>query len=66
MSISAIAGLVTALIPLVMKLFFAPKNEHGAIIDSIMAKLAKVRVALDKADETEGDTSAIEDIINGK
>lgn len=61
---------LTALIPLfveILRLFSGSgSSEREKIKAEITQSLARIRQALQKAEETGGDTSDIEDIINGR
>jgi hypothetical protein len=70
MSIAAIFGLITAVLPVVLeviKLFSStPEQDREKVKGALLERIARVRAALKKAEDTEGDTQDIEDLINGK
>lgn len=64
-------GLVTLLAPIILellKIFFGGGNatEKEKAQKEILEYLAKIRVAIQKAEDSGGDTSEIEDVINRK
>lgn len=63
---AAILTLAPLLLELIKLFFGAPSDKRADVIKDVKASFAKIRDAIQKAQDTEGDTSAIEDLINGK
>lgn len=64
-------ALITLLAPIlleIIKIFFSKSSDEQkqAAANEIRATLAKIRAATQKAEDTGGDTSDLEDVINGK
>lgn len=63
----AILSLALPVILEVLKLFFSKdttEETRKKAADDLLAKIAEINLALKKAEDTEGDTSGIEDVIN--
>ena len=61
---------ITLLAPIALELLkiFTGKDQNAkaAAKEELLAAMARIRAAVQKAEDTGGDTSAIEDIINKK
>lgn len=63
----AIISLALPVILEVLKLFFSKdttEETRKKAADDLLAKIAEINLALKKAEDTEGDTSSIEEIVN--
>lgn len=63
----AILSLALPVILEVLKLFFskdATEETRKKAADDLLAKIAEINLALKKAEDTEGDTSDLEKVVN--
>lgn len=63
-SLLSLLSLVGPIILEVLKIFWGPTPDKAKVAQEILDNLKRIRAALDKAEDTSGDTSDIEDIIN--
>lgn len=64
----AIISAIAAIIPLVLKLIDlfkgTPEDAAAKIKSSLLEYISKLQEAVKKAEETNGDTSSLEDLLN--
>jgi len=63
-SILSLLSLAAPIILEVLKIFWGPTPDKAKVAQEILDNIKRIRAALDKAEETGGDTSDIEKEIN--
>jgi hypothetical protein len=62
--LAIIAAALPIILEMIKLIFAAPSDKRADVAKDIMDDLAKIRAAIQKSQETEGDTSELEEIIN--